>query len=174
MLRIVLKINNWLIKALEITVILVISILVLDVLWGVFSRFISHYIPVIGELSVWTDELARMLLIWVSFLGASVGFIRKSHLGVDYFVGKLNIRMQTVGQILVYLLIAIFASIAMIYGGIRLVSTTLKTGHELAALRIDKGYVYLAIPISGFFIVVFSIETIIKSIISLMRKSGNG
>jgi TRAP-type C4-dicarboxylate transport system permease small subunit len=162
---IILKINGWLIKALEITVILVTGFLVIDVLWGVFSRY------VLSNQSPWTEELARMLLIWVSLLGASIGFIRGSHLGVDYFVGKLNQTMQTAGQIFVYLLIAVFTSFAMIYGGSRLVSSTLENGQASPALQIEMGYVYLAVPISGFFIVVFSIETIIKNTASLLRKS---
>jgi TRAP-type C4-dicarboxylate transport system permease small subunit len=156
MLSIILKLNSGLIKALELTVILVTGILVIDVLWGVFSRY------VMGDQSPWTEELARMLLIWVSLLGASIGFIRKCHLGVDYFVGKLSDRMQIVSQIIVYLLVAAFTSCTMIYGGLMLVSSTLEKGQLLQALRFEKGYVYLAVPISGFFIVVFSIETIIK------------
>ena len=165
MLGIILTINKLLIKILEITVMFVTGFLVIDVLWGVFSRY------VIGNQSPWTEELARMLLIWVSLLGASIGFIRKSHLGVDYFVGKLSNRMQMVGQIIVYLLIAVFTSFAMIYGGSMLVRSTLENGQPLQALRFEKGYVYLAVPISGFFIVVFSIETIIKNSASLLRKS---
>jgi TRAP-type C4-dicarboxylate transport system permease small subunit len=153
-----------LVKALEITVILVTTILVIDVLWGVFSRYIME------EQSAWTEELARMLLIWVSLLGASVGFMRKSHLGVDYFVGKLSPKAQIIVQIIVYLLVITFVSCAMIYGGITLISSTLEKGQLLQTLRFEKGYVYLALPISGFFIVIFSIETIIKNIISLFRK----
>jgi len=165
MISIILKIQYWLIKALEITVILITGILVIDVLWGVFSRY------VMGAQSSWTEELARMLLVWVSLLGASIGFIRKSHLGVDYFVGKLSDRMQIIGQIFVYLLVAAFTLCVMIYGGSMMVKSTLEKGQVLQALRFEKGYVYLAVPISGFFIVVFSIETIIKNVAILIKKA---
>ena len=164
MLGIILKLNNLLIKALEITVMLVTALLVLDVLWGVFTRYVMN------NQSPWTEELARMLLIWVSLLGASIGFIRKSHLGVDYFVGKLSDKMQMLGQIVVYLLVAVFVSFAMIYGGSMLVSSTLAKGQPLQALHFEKGYVYLVVPISGFFIVIFSIETIIKNVASFLKK----
>jgi TRAP-type C4-dicarboxylate transport system permease small subunit len=167
MLSLLLKLNKLLIKMLEITVILVIGFLVIDVLWGVFTRYIM------GDQDSRTEELAIMLLIWVSLLGAAIGFIRKSHLGVDYFVSKLNIRKQAVGEIIVYLLIAFFASLAMIYGGTRLVALTLKLGQVSPAMQLKMGYVYLAVPISGFFILIFSIETIIKNVTFLMNKSGN-
>ena len=158
------SLNGWLIRGLELTVMLVTGFLVIDVIWGVFTRY------VMGHQSPWTEELARMLLIWVSLLGASIGFIRKSHLGVDYFVGKLSDRSQKIVQLVVYLLVAVFASFVLVYGGYRLVSSTLQNGQPSPALKIQMGYVYLAVPISGFFIVIFSIETIINTVGALLKK----
>jgi TRAP-type C4-dicarboxylate transport system permease small subunit len=158
------NLNKWLIKGLELTVMLVTGFLVIDVIWGVFTRY------VMGHQSPWTEELARMLLIWVSLLGAGIGFIRKSHLGVDYFVGKLSDRSQMMVQLIIYLLVAIFAAFVLIYGGYRLVSSTLQNGQPSPALKIEMGYVYLAVPISGFFIVVFSIETVVNTIGVLLKK----
>jgi TRAP-type C4-dicarboxylate transport system permease small subunit len=152
---------------LEISVILVIGFLVLDVLWGVYTRFVWK------NQSPWTEELATMLLIWVSLLGAAIGFIRNSHLGVDYFVSKMNPKNQVIEETIVYLLIAFFASFAMIYGGTRLVVFTLKLGQVSPALQLKMGYVYLAVPISGLFILVFSIETMIKNVFNLLNKSNN-
>ena len=167
MLSSLLKLNKLLIKLLETAVILVIGFLVLDVLWGVFSRYI------LGNQSPWTEELATMLLIWGSLFGAAIGFIRGSHLGVDYFVNKMSQKMQVAGQIAVYIFIAFFASFVMIYGGTRLVVLTLKLGQVSPAMQLKMGYVYMAVSISGFFILVFSIETIIKNVTNLLNKSNN-
>ena len=164
MLDVFLRLNKWLIKILELAVIFVTGFLVLDVVWGVFTRY------VMGHQSPWTEELARMLLIWVSLLGASIGFIRKSHLGVDYFVGKLNLKWQLIVQFVIYVLVTIFAGIVLIYGGYRLVSSVLQNGQPSAALKIQWGYVYLAVPISGFFIVMFSIQMMIEVIRELLKK----
>ena len=160
----IVKLKVWLIKGLELAVIFVTGFLVVDVVWGVFTRYVLEH------QSAWTEELARMLLIWVSLLGASIGFIRKSHLGVDYFVGKLNQRWQTVGELIVYLLVTFFAAVVLIYGGSRLVSSALQNGQPLPALKIEMGYVYLAVPISGFFIVIFCIETVYEKIVLLLKK----
>jgi len=164
MLGIIIKLKSWLIKSLELSVILVTGFLVIDVVWGVFTRYVW------GHQSQWTEELARMLLIWVALLGASIGFIKKSHLGVDYFVNKLSERFRAIGQLVVYLLIAVFSSMVLIYGGFRLVSSTLSYSQPSPALHIEMGYVYLALPISGFFIVIFSIETMIEIFSSLHKK----
>ena len=143
--------RSVLIRILEITVMVVIAVLVLDVVWQVITRFI------LNDPSEWTEELARMLLIWVSLLGASVGFIRKAHLGVDYFVGKLKGKPQLWVEFLVYLLIIAFAGTILIYGGLTLVSDTLAMGQPSPSLQIEMGYVYLAIPLSGFFLTLYAV-----------------
>ena len=97
MLGVVIKLKNWLIRSLEIAVMLVMGFLVIDVVLGVFTRY------VIGHQTEWTEELAKILLVWVSMLGASIGFIRKSHLGVDYFVNKLSEKGKIIGEVVVYL-----------------------------------------------------------------------
>lgn len=166
MVAVLVKLKTWLVKILEVAVILIMGFLVIDVIWGVFTRY------VLGHQSPWTEELAKMLLIWVSLLGASVGFIRESHLGVDYFVGKLSPRWMAVGRVAVYLLTTVFAVIVLIYGGWKLVSLTLENGQPSPALNIQMGHVYLAIPISGVFISLFSIELLVKSIGSLRKTPG--
>ena len=168
MLGVIIKLKKWLVRGLEFTVILVTGILVIDVVWGVFTRY------VMGHQSQWTEELARLLLIWVALLGASIAFIRRSHLGVDYFVNKLNEKWKDIGQIIVYLLVAVFAGIVLVYGGCSLVSSALKNSQPTPALNIEMGYVYIAVPISGIFIIIFSIETIIEMIMSLLGKDITG
>ena len=157
------KLRNGLIKILELAVIAVMGFLVIDVVWGVFTRY------VLRAPSSWTEELARMLLIWVALLGASIGFIRKSHLGVDYFVNKLAYRYRQIVEVLIYLLIGGFALVVLIYGGYKIVSLTLETCQRSAALGIKMGYVYLALPVSGFFIFIFAVEMSVEKIILLLR-----
>ena len=51
-----LKFKNGMTVVLNWTLIVVVALLVFDVCWGVFSRY------VIGEQTKWTEELARFLL----------------------------------------------------------------------------------------------------------------
>ena len=156
--------KSGLVRLLEVSVIVIMGILVIDVIWQVFTRF------VLNNPSSWTEELAIMLLIWVSLLGASVGFQRFSHLGVDYFVKKLPARKRTINDFMVHLLVAFFAGYIMVYGGYRIVSMTLLFEQRSAALGIKMGYVYLALPISGLFIVLFSVEMAIQKFREIVRR----
>ena len=142
---------SWL---LEQAVILAVATLVLDVLWGVCTRFM------LGSPSRWTEEVATFLLIWVALLGAAVAFGRREHLGVDYLVKKLDPATQVLMEVVAQIVVIAFAAAAMIYGGYVLVSETLQSGQVTPALGIRMGYVYLAVPVSGVFIVLFCLEQI--------------
>ena len=145
-------------RGLELAVMVVMATLVLDVLWGVVSRF------VLGEQSRFTEELATYLLIWVSLLGASVAFSTGGHLGVDYFVGLLDKSTRPLVTVVVNLAVALFAGVVMLYGGYVLVTRALADGQISPAMEIEVGYVYLAVPISGFFILLFCAENIVEAV----------
>ena len=158
MLNILVQIRECLVKLLEWILILLVAGLVLDVLWQVFSRF------VLNDPSSWTDELATLLIIWVAMIGASVAFIRNNHLGVDYFVGNLKPRPRLISEILVQVLICLFAVVVLLLGGAKLVMLTLLTEQVSPALLVKMGHVYMALPLSGLVIALTSIETAIKKI----------
>ena len=155
MWRTIVRIKQQLTWLLEQIVVLVVAALVLDVLWGVCSRFI------LGAPSRWTEEVATFLLIWVALLGAAVAFSRDQHLGLDYFAKKLDADARLLLAIIAQILIVVFTGSAMVIGGYTLVSETLSAGQVTPALGIKMGYVYLAVPVSGIFIIVFCLERII-------------
>jgi len=157
------QIKKILDRMLEILVMVVVGTLVIDVLWQVFTRY------VMGNPSSWTEELAIFLLIWVALLGAAVALGRGAHLGIDYFVSKLTIADQVKVEIFVFLCVGLFSALVMIAGGIELVQTTLQLQQKSPALGIDMGYVYLAVPISGAFMVLYSVLGMAGRI-SLLRK----
>jgi TRAP-type C4-dicarboxylate transport system permease small subunit len=133
-------------------VIVLFAALTVDVLWGVFSRYILH------AQSTWTDELATTLMIWVSLLGAALVYGEKGHLGVDYFVGQLDPVAQKLTEVAAHALVLIFAAIAMVYGGWIMVDRTLAADQLLPALQWKKGYVYSVVPLSGLFFIFYAIE----------------
>ncbi len=150
-MKTLLLIKKILDKTLEVLVMVVVAVLVLDVLWQVFTRF------VLKHPSSWTEELATFLLIWVSLLGGAVALNRGSHLGIDYFVGKLSPRTRAQTEVFVFACVALFSALVMMLGGTRLVFRTLQLNQLSPALGLPMGYVYLAVPISGFFLALYAI-----------------
>ena len=129
--------------------------LLLDVLWGVVSRY------VLGSQSRWTEELAVYLLVWVSLLGAALVFRDRGHLGVDYFVGKLDPAARRLSAVIAEIAVMVFAGFVLIGGGWMLVSETLRSGQLTPAMGWPIGYLYSVVPLSGLFIMAFSVEHLV-------------
>ena len=138
-------------RILEIALIFILSILVIDVLWQVFSRY------VLSSPSSFTDELAGYLLIWVSLLGAAYVAGRQEHLAIDILLQRSRPARRKRIQLLIYLVILVFALTVMVIGGIWLVYTRFVLDVKSAALELPLGYVYIVLPLSGLLISYFSI-----------------
>ncbi len=103
-------IRELLCRMLEYIVMIAMGLLVLAVLWQVATR-------ICGDASKWSEEAARFLLIWSGLLGASVGFSRKAHLGIDYLVLKADKVSQRLIEVVAQLIVLLFSVGVMIYGG---------------------------------------------------------
>lgn len=150
-------------KTLELLVTVSMGFLVVDVVWQVLTRYL------LKNPSSWTEELATFLMIWVGLLGGSVALNRGAHLGIDYLVTKLSPRKAMCVSLFVFAVIALFSLLVMVVGGSQLVYRTLVTNQVSPALGLKMGYVYLAIPISGFFLVIYSMELFFDVLVSLVK-----
>ena len=150
-------------KTLELLVTVSMGVLVVDVVWQVLTRYL------LKNPSSWTEELATFLMVWVGLLGASVALNRGAHLGIDYLVVKLSPKYALCASLFVFAIIAVFSLLVMVIGGAQLVHRTLATNQVSPALGLKMGYVYLAIPISGFFLVIYSLELFINTLVALIK-----
>lgn len=167
MIEILKKGRMMLCRLLETALILAVAVLVLDVLWGVFTRY------ALAEQAKWSEELARFLLVWVSLLGGATAFGEKAHLGVDYFVNKFDPAAQKLMIIISQLIILFFAISIFIVGGSRVVKDTFLMEQMTPALGWKMGYVYLALPIAGIFIILFTIEQLLETLLTTESQKEN-
>lgn len=158
MTSIIVNVKRALSKALNFLLIVAISLLVLDVVWGVFTRY------VLGAQANWTEELARFLLMWVALLGGAVAFGTKGHLGVDYFVDKFHPEVRKQMAIVSHVLVLFFAAVIFVYGGGMVVYDSLAVEQVTPALGWKIGYVYMALPISGIFMILFTIDNLLETL----------
>lgn len=94
----------------------------------------------------WSDELARFLLIWISFLGMSVGIRRGAHPGIDSLARALPLRFSRITLILALLLSLLFFAVMVVYGG----ALVLRTWPQRSvSLGVSMSIPYLAVPLSG-------------------------
>jgi TRAP-type C4-dicarboxylate transport system permease small subunit len=143
-------------KVLELTLVVLMSVLVVDVLWQVFSRYL------LSSPSSFTDELAGFLLIWVGVLGAAYVAGRREHLAIDLLIQRSSPVRQKKLRYLIHSLIFLFALFVMVVGGINLMYTRFVLEVKSAALQLPLGYVYIVLPISGLIIMFYEMVHIIN------------
>ena len=143
-------------QCIEILLVMIFGLLVFDVLFQVFSRYM------LGRSFSWTEELARFSFIWLSVLGAAYLNAKREHLSMDFLYRKFSKTNKKKTSLLIELFVFLFAFVVMVMGGLNLVYTTLHLEQLSGTLRVPLGYVYAILPISGLLIMSFSIYHITK------------
>lgn len=125
-------------------------VLVIDVLWGVFTRY------ALGHQAPWSEEIARLLLVWLSMLGTALAYGTRSHLGVDVLRQAVTPDARRLADITTHTLVLVFAAGVMLWGGTALFLERMDAGQVMATLPLRRAWVYLSIPISGAVMSVFA------------------
>ena len=147
-------VRKYIDKVLEWGLVFLMSILVIDVLWQVTSRYIMN------SPSSFTDELAGFLLIWVGLLGAAYVAGRREHLAIDLLIQRSKPRRKFQLEVIISIVIVIFSLTVMVIGGTWLVYTRFYLSVKSAALGLPLGIVYLVLPLSGILIAYFDIDNL--------------
>ncbi len=143
------KFQKKLNRVLEVFLVVLVSVLVVDVLWQVFSRYL------LSSPSSFTDELAGFLLIWVGVLGAAYVSGKKEHLAIDILLQRSPPLRKHRLQILIHSLVFLFSLTVMVVGGVILMYTRFVLEVKSAALQLPLGYVYIVLPLSGLIIMFY-------------------
>ena len=85
---------------------LIISIVLICMLTLVILQVLFRYI-LFMPLG-WSEEMARYLMTWLVFLGASIASIKGEHLAITFLLDKLPSRYRTLVIILINVIICIF------------------------------------------------------------------
>jgi TRAP-type C4-dicarboxylate transport system permease small subunit len=107
---------------------------------GVIARYIMQ------NPMVWTEEIARALMIWTALLGISIVARRRSHLGVVLLMVRLPMSWQRFVKLFTDGLSMWFLCVLTVYG-VRMVESA-KTQIETAT-GISMSYFFICVPICG-------------------------
>ncbi len=119
----------------------------------VLSRYLMKF-PI-----AFSEELARILFIWISFLGAAMVMKEDEHIRLDVIMEKLTEKSVKKLKIFIQLLITIF-SIITAWKGIYLITITMQQVTPVA--RIPMGIVYIVLPFSCLVMAFYSICIILE------------
>ena len=126
---------------------------------AIFLQVVFRY--VLDNPLAWTEESARFLLVWITFLGAAYAMVSGAHVGVDVVVNLFPKRLKNVTSCLAWLACMAFF-ILMVWQGFKLANLTM--GQTSPALGIPMGVIYYIIPVSGLILIINATAKLIEDL----------
>ena len=106
-----------LLRAVEVTAGALLAADLAVVMYTVLARYLFSAAP------VWSDDVARMLLLAISFLGAAAALARGENAGVVFFVERLSLRAQRRAAAAVAVAVLLVA-VSLVWNGVALLRDT--------------------------------------------------
>lgn len=127
----------------------------------VFCRYILNH------SLFWSEELARYLLVWLSFLGATAAYYRRIHPGIDILTLRLSPKSKKLCRIIVHLLSMTLFAVMVYYGS---EFAYFIRGQISPALAIPKWIIFSIIPLSG---TIFLVHCLTFLVLEFMERNND-
>lgn len=139
---------EWVVSALMV-------ILFVEVTVGVVFRMTGHSL-------IWYDEIASVLLAWLTFYGSALASVKRAHIGCPEVVNKMAWPMRRRVNILAQVLVIAFF---VLLGAVGVWIMPLLAGDALVSVPIPMNLVQSVIPISSALIVIAEVTHLVDLVI---------
>lgn len=121
----------------------------------IISRFVfKHSI-------VWANEASCFLFVYVVFLGAFILIRDKGFIRMDLIQSKIPAKGRFVYDLLLQILVIVYAVVFLIYGFEFAQRNAIQVS---GAMHLPMNVVYMIMPVSGFFMILYSLRNIVRFI----------
>ncbi|WP_434999134.1 TRAP transporter small permease [Vibrio scophthalmi] len=136
----------------EIITVPLMAALLVVLTWQIGSRWL------LNDPSLWSEELARVLFMYMCMIGCAMALKRGSHVNITFFSDKLpeKTRLALVLSLEFAVLLSIFA---IVYLGYQHVQRT--AFFELITLGVSSSWQTYALPIGGLFMVFRQVQKMV-------------
>jgi TRAP-type C4-dicarboxylate transport system permease small subunit len=149
------KKSNFLDKALEVISMGILVVMVAEVGFSVFCRY------VLNVSFRWSEEVTVILFVYLIFLAVPIVLKQRMHICIDYFVAKFPTKVCKTLNIIVDLIILVVSCILMATS----VQVLLHIGKEpMSATHLPIGIIYGAVGLSGFLICIVTVRLLLKQL----------
>ena len=128
----------------------------------VFIQVVMRY--VFSSSLSWSEELARYLFVWMTYIGTSYAVKLDKHMEVDSFVSALPAGIRKYFHLLKYVAFLVF-SIIVLYYSCQLVGRFVRTGQIAASIKVPVWILYFSVLV-GFLLTCIRLVQRIAAVIS--------
>lgn len=124
-----------------------------------FAQVIWRYL--LQSPLVWSEELALLLMVWMTFLGSALMLERREHVAIDQFVEWLPPALNRLAQIVGAVVVLAF-NCALTYGAFVIAETARES--IMPGLKISSAWQYIGVLIGGGLLVLVSLEALVQAL----------
>jgi TRAP-type C4-dicarboxylate transport system permease small subunit len=102
----------------------------------------------------WTEELARMTFIYLTFVGGALAIVRNAHLRIESLHERLSPRSKTMLDIALAMVGVIFLGVTVYYS----IGLLGRLSHQpMTAVPISKAFMFAAVPVGCALMLVYEL-----------------
>ena len=131
------------------------------------------FIQVVGRYAFdnppdWTEELARTVFIYLTFVGGALAIVRNAHLRIESFHNRMSPRSKMKLDILLTSIGVVFLAVTLYYS----VGLLGRLSHQpMSSVPISKAFMFAAVPVGCALMLVYELLRIRNYVRELSRKS---
>ncbi|MGQ9622037.1 MAG: TRAP transporter small permease [Candidatus Caldatribacteriaceae bacterium] len=152
------KLSKWVTVSTEVVIIVMMGVMAAVTIAQVFMRYVVHS-PI-----RWSEELARYLMAWVAFLGASLGIRAGVHIGLEAFVKSLPPESQRTISIIVKVFLIAFLAVVIKEGFTLCRALAFQCS---PAMRISMFWPYFSVPTGAILMIVQILPLLLEDLQAL-------
>jgi len=120
---------------------------------GVFYRY------VLNNSIYWSGEVSRYLLVYITFLGATIAYKRGAHVGIDIIVEKFSPSIQKIFHFIIHVSFIIFWTV-ILFKSFKLYPLYML--QKTATLEIPYAIPFTALPLSAVIWIIHGVNEIVN------------
>lgn len=127
-------------------------------------QVVARLVPGVPHM-LWTEEVSRILFVWIVLLGSAIGIYERTHFDVQVLPEPKSNLAKLTQRIVVNALIGVFAFF-FVYQGVPYAELGARLTTDV--LQISKFFTYVAVPITGALWLLFAFEDVISDVIQFV------
>jgi C4-dicarboxylate transporter, DctQ subunit len=146
----------------EWTLFVIVMVALVSLFFNVVLRYGFNY------TLAWSEELVRIVIIYSTFVGASVAVKQRAMIRIDAIV-QIFPKLKTGLTFYTNILMLVFASM-MIYYGYKMTYLQFLTHQKTIIMQIPLVVVYAVMPVTGVMVFLRTVQVMIQDAISISKR----
>ena len=155
-MKIINKLSDAVYSFEKLVAIILATVLIIALAGGVLFRYVFE------SPLFWSDELAIFCLIWITFIGGSMGLKQKASPSITIVTDLVSVKVRKILTILSNIILLVFVGYVL-YLAINWITMPNILVQTSTAMNMPKIYFYLSIPVSFVFMVIHVFNATLQS-----------